>query len=152
MGNNVETSVTRVGVGVLVVRDGKFLLGKRIGAHESGVYAAPGGHLEFGESFAQCARREVLEETGLVAISVKFLLIGNYMFGAKHYIDVDMVAECPNGEPVAMEPDKCAEWKWYGPDELPEPIFIVTKRMIDAHLNGYNSDIAAVENVLGPDD
>lgn len=51
-----------------------------------------------------------------------------------------------------MEPEKCAEWQWYGPSELPEPIFIVTKRMIDAHLNGYNADIAAVENVLRSDD
>jgi len=62
-----------------------------------------------------------------------------------------MVVECPDGEPVAMEPSKCAEWRWYRFDELPSPIFIVTKRMIDAHLKGYNADTEAVENVLRPD-
>jgi len=146
-----QDDVTRVGVGVLVTRGDRYLLGKRIGAHESGVYAAPGGHLEYGESFAECARREVFEETGLVAGAIKFLLIGNYMFGTKHYVDVDLVAECPDGEPIAMEPEKCAEWKWYRFDELPSPVFIVTKRMIDAHMKGYNADTAAVENVLRPD-
>lgn len=103
----------RVGVGVLVVRNDLILLGKRCGAHVPGFYAAPGGHLEFGESFVQCAKREVLEETGLDATNVRFLMIGNYKFGSKHYVDVDMLAECPDGEPTAMEPDKCAEWKWY---------------------------------------
>ncbi|MBX3138826.1 NUDIX domain-containing protein [Candidatus Obscuribacterales bacterium] len=146
-----DDDVTRIGVGVLVIRGDKYLLGKRIGAHEAGVYAAPGGHLEYGESFAECARREVLEETGLVAGAVRFLLIGNYMFGTKHYVDVDLVVECPDGEPIAMEPEKCAEWKWYRFDDLPSPVFIVTKRMIDAHLKGYNADTEAVENVLRPD-
>jgi 8-oxo-dGTP diphosphatase len=141
----------RVGVGVLVKRGDKFLLGKRIGAHAGGVYAAPGGHLEYGESFSDCARREVLEETGLIANDVRFLMIGNYKFGSKHYVDVDMVADCPDGEPIAMEPEKCAEWKWYHPDELPSPLFIVTRRMLDAYVGGFSSDALAVDSVVEPD-
>src|SRR5580658_2031606 len=87
----VEHNITRVGVGVLVVRDGKFLLGKRLGKHMPGYYAAPGGHLEHGESFAACAKREVFEETGLEATSVRLLTVGNYLFGDKHYIDIDVI-------------------------------------------------------------
>ena len=59
-----DTQAIRVGVGVIIVRDGNVLLGERAGSHGAGTWALPGGHLEFGETVADCARREVLEETG----------------------------------------------------------------------------------------
>ena len=60
------TNVVRVGVGVIVQRgDGRFLLGERHGSHGNGKVAFPGGHLELNESWDECARREVLEETGI---------------------------------------------------------------------------------------
>ena len=42
---------TRVGIGVIILKDGKVLLGKRKGSHGAGEYAFPGGHLEYMESF-----------------------------------------------------------------------------------------------------
>ncbi|PWZ00084.1 hypothetical protein BCV70DRAFT_104793 [Testicularia cyperi] len=61
------TVVPRVGVGVFVLNErGHVLVGKRTGSHGSGTLALPGGHLELHESFAECATREVLEETGLL--------------------------------------------------------------------------------------
>ncbi len=116
-----------------------------------GYYAAPGGHLETGESFVECAIREVKEETGLLATNVRFLLIGNYRFRGKQYVDIDMVAECPQGEPIALEPEKCSAWKWYHKDELPSPLFIVTERMIDAFINGYYFDDRAINQILVQD-
>lgn len=101
-----------------------------------GYYAAPGGHLEHGESFAACARREVFEETGLVITSVKLLTIGNYLFGDKHYIDIDVIVEAPSGEPEVLESNKCAGWDWYHPDQLPAPLFVVTERMIERYKSG----------------
>ena len=55
----------RVGVGVMIVREGKVLIGKRKGSHGAGQYALPGGKLEWRETWADCARREVLEETAI---------------------------------------------------------------------------------------
>ena len=125
-----------VGMGVLVVRGQQVLLGQRCGSHGAGFYAAPGGHIEWGESLAATARREVLEETGLTIINLRLLCVGNYWFerteGARHYVDVDSLAEAPDGEPQLREPDKCAGWAWYDVNALPAPLFIVTQRMIEA--------------------
>ena len=55
----------KVGIGVLVFNDlNQLLLGRRTSAHGEGEFGPPGGHLEFGESFEDCAIREVKEEAG----------------------------------------------------------------------------------------
>ena len=130
----------QVGMGVLVMRRGRVLLGRRRGSHGEGYYAAPGGHIEFGESFEQAACREVLEETGMEIADLRLLSVGNYIFkredGGRHYIDVDFVCEAPVGEPQLMEPEKCDGWDWYDLDDLPEPLFVVTRRMIGSLRSG----------------
>lgn len=62
----MEQNRPKVGVAVIIRKDNKILLGKRIGSHGAGTWAFPGGHLEFGETPEQCAQREVFEETGLL--------------------------------------------------------------------------------------
>jgi 8-oxo-dGTP diphosphatase len=127
-------------MGVLVMRRGRVLLGRRRGSHGEGDYAAPGGHIEFGESFEQAARREVREETGLEITDMRLLSVGNYVFkyedGERHYIDVDFVCESPIDEPQLMESEKCDGWDWYELDDLPQPLFIVTQRMIESLRSG----------------
>jgi 8-oxo-dGTP diphosphatase len=91
--SSVTNLAPRVGVGVIVLRNGLVLLGRRIGSHGAGSWALPGGHLEFGESVEQCAAREVLEETGL---------------------DIQV---------VVREPAKCSAWGWFRWSELPRPLF-----------------------------
>ncbi len=60
----------------------------------TGTYALPGGHLDFGESFEQCAAREVKEETGLNVQDVRFLTATNTVFGdaGKHYVTIFLTA------------------------------------------------------------
>jgi ADP-ribose pyrophosphatase YjhB (NUDIX family) len=55
----------KVGVGALVMRDGKALLVKRIMDPERGKWSIPAGFLDHGEDPRQTAAREVFEETGL---------------------------------------------------------------------------------------
>ncbi len=54
-----------VGVGALVIRDGKILLVKRKYPPGKGRWSIPGGHVEVDESILEAARRELLEETGI---------------------------------------------------------------------------------------
>ncbi|MGM7448278.1 nucleotide triphosphate diphosphatase NUDT15 [Idiomarina sp. ST20R2A10] len=118
-------SSPQVGVGVLIIRNGRVLLGKRKGAHGAGTWSAPGGHLEFGESIEDCARREVLEETGLELSSVRNGPFTNNVFQAdnKHYVTIFALVEPLNGEAKTLEPDKCEGWDWFDWNELPQPLF-----------------------------
>jgi 8-oxo-dGTP diphosphatase len=54
-----------VGVGAVVVRDGKALIIKRAHEPRKGEWSLPGGLLELGESLQDAARREIKEETSL---------------------------------------------------------------------------------------
>lgn len=120
-----QGSAPRVGVGVLVVRDGRVLLGLRRGSHGAGTWAPPGGHLEFGETVEACARREVMEETGLALGAVRRGPWTEDFFAAegKHYVTLFAVAEWIGGEPRVLEPEKCDAWAWHAWDALPEPPF-----------------------------
>ncbi len=115
----------RVGVGVLVLRDGLLLLGQRRGAHGQGTWAPPGGHLEFGESVEACAAREVREETGLELTRTAPGPCINTIFRAEqqHYLTVFIVATCAPGMPQRCEPEKCDGWHWFAWDALPHPLF-----------------------------
>lgn len=114
----------RVGLGVMVMKDGKFLLGKRKGSHGGGQYSFPGGHLEYMESIEDCARREVREEAGIEIKNIRFVRLLNLKdYAPKHYIDIGTIADWESGEPTVMEPDKCEGWGWYTEQELPKPHF-----------------------------
>lgn len=122
----------RIGVGVLIFRDGKLLLGRRKGSHGAESWAAPGGHLEFGESIEQCARREALEETGLQLSKLSYGTFTNDIFPAeqKHYVTLFMICHDAAGEPELCEPEKCSGWHWFSPDALPQPLFIPLQNLL----------------------
>ncbi len=129
----------KVGLGVIVFKDGKVLLGKRKGSHGAGEYAFPGGHLEFGESFEECAKREVKEETGMEISNVRFLRLMNLKaYQDKHYVDVGLIADWKSGEPRCMEPDKCDGWQWYDLAYLPQPLSTAVLTYIEAIQTGRN--------------
>ena len=116
----------KVGVGVIVHRDGKILLGKRKGGHGAGQYAPPGGRLHFMETFEDCAVREVGEETGIVLKGrIDYVGVSNNMYPDEehHYVSLLMESHYNEGDPVLVEPDKCEGWDWYDPKNLPEPLF-----------------------------
>jgi 8-oxo-dGTP diphosphatase len=124
----------RVGIGVFVVKDGKFLMGHRKGSHGEGTWAIPGGHMEYGESFEQTAAREVLEETGLTISNVRFGAVTNDVFKEenKHYVTVWVLSDWVSGEPTLTEPDKFIDQAWIDIDELPQPLFLSWEALLQS--------------------
>lgn len=124
------------GIGVMIFRENKVLLGKRMGAHGVGEYAFPGGHLEYMESFEECARRETREECGITITKIRFGLLSNVKtYAPKHYVHIGLIADWESGEPKVCEPKKCEGWEWYALDALPSPIFEPALRMIEGYKN-----------------
>ncbi len=128
----MEQARPNVGIGIIIVRDGKILLGKRLKGHGAGNWQLPGGHLEFGETFEDAARREVEEETGLTDLVIEGpVSLYNERDYGKHYVNIGMFARSGSGEPYAAEPDKASDWSWHDPDNLPEEIFLASRRSIE---------------------
>ncbi|MBU3941748.1 MAG: NUDIX domain-containing protein [Nanoarchaeota archaeon] len=127
----------KVGVGVIVIKDNKVLLGKRKNSHGEGSWCFPGGHLEFNESLENCAKREVLEETGIEIKNIRFETITNDIFKDewKHYITIFMLCKHGSGEAKVMEPEKCEKWNWFEWNNLPEPLFLPIQNLLK---KGYN--------------
>jgi 8-oxo-dGTP diphosphatase len=115
-----------VGVSVLIRRQGDVLLLLRKGAHGAGTWAPPGGHLEYGETPEECARREVKEEVGVEVEDVSFRAVTNDVFAepGKHYITLWMEASLAAGEPCVEASDEVAAVGWFSPDALPSPLFL----------------------------
>ena len=139
MGEFYEMDRPKVGIGVCILRDNKILLGKRLNSHGNGEWSFPGGHLEFMESWEDCATRETLEETGLLIKNLRFGTVTNDFFPTenKHYITIIMIADYIEGEAQLMEPLKCEKWEWYYYDQLPIPLFIPIRNLMKQKFTPY---------------
>jgi len=131
-----------VGFGVMVLKDGKVLLGKR---HEdpvkassllngAGTWTMPGGKLHFGETFEAGAKREVIEETGIKLNKVEVICVSNDMVETAHFVTIGLFSDAFEGEASVMEPDEITEWKWFDLNNLPNPIFFPSAKVLKNYL------------------
>ena len=129
----------KVGLGVIIIKDHKVLLGKRKNAHGAGSWCFPGGHLEFGESYEDCARRETAEEAGINIKNIRFVTATNDIFPEekKHYITIYMLADHDSGEAKIMEPERQLDWQWFSWDNLPSPLFIPMQNLLKQGFNPF---------------
>jgi len=111
-----------VGVGAVVIKDGKVLLVKRGVEPNKGVWAIPGGSLKLGETLQEGAEREILEETGIAikagepCYSFDFFERDNSGRIRFHYVVVDMMGDYISGE--AQGADDALEAGWISPEAL----------------------------------
>lgn len=107
MGDREFPSRPLVGIGVVLLKPGAVLLVRRARAPALGQWSLPGGAQELGETAENAGRRELREETGLVAGTMHLAAHvdsihrengGRVRF---HYTILDFAAAWQGGEPVA---------------------------------------------------
>ena len=116
-----------VGASVILVNgQGQVLLQRRA---DNGMWGYHGGCVELYEDVEQAARRELLEETGLVA--GKMTLYGVFSGPALAFtypngdqasvVDCVFLCDAYSGD-LRMQPEEVSELRWFSPDALPEQI------------------------------
>ena len=127
----------RIGIGILIIKNQQLLLGERLHQHGLHTWAPPGGHLEFGESFAECAKREALEEIGVNIDNIEFFAVTNDIFTTekKHYVSIFLTTEIQaSAKIVNKEPHKTRAWQWWDIANLPANLFLPLKNLIKTKL------------------
>ena len=117
-----------MGVGCIVVSGERLLM---VQDHR-GMWSTPGGHLDFGESPAECAARETREETGVAIRNIEFVAVTNDVLPdtRRHYITVWMRADA-NGTAIEVEDTReVARVDWFRPDSLPTPLHLYVRNLI----------------------
>jgi len=137
--NKKDYKRPNVGVGAIILKGNKVLLYKRKNAHGDGTWSFPGGHLEFNESIEDCAKREVMEESGIKIKNVKLGPYTNDVFKKedKHYVTIYAIAEYQSGDAEIKEPEKCERWNWFTWENLPSPLFLPLKNLLKQNFSPF---------------
>ncbi|WP_148676764.1 NUDIX hydrolase [Staphylothermus marinus] len=121
-----------VGVGAVVLVDDKILLVKRGNEPCRGCWSIPGGHLEYGESIGEAARRELLEETGIDARPLGIIYVDEILPKKNceyHFVLIDVLMNTKYiTEPKASS--DALQARFYSLADLPKPLTPSTKRFI----------------------
>lgn len=132
----------KIGIGVMILNENKILLGHRSknkkdtgGIYEVDCWTLPGGKQEYYETFWECARREVKEETNLDIDNLELFSISDDIQPDRHYITIHIIAKKYSGELKIMEPTKEDEWKWFDFNNLPENLYTHSKKFIEEYIS-----------------
>jgi 8-oxo-dGTP diphosphatase len=104
-----------VGVGAVVVHEGRVLLVQRGREPLKGQWSLPGGLLDIGESLEDGVIREVVEETGLLVQPIELveLLDRIYRDGERvryHYVIADYLCRVTGGKLQAASDADAVRW------------------------------------------
>ena len=140
-----------VGCAIMLIKDGKVLLGHRSDnpemagslLHGEDTWTMPGGKMDFQEKPKDCARREALEETGIEVGGVELVSVSNDRVHDAHFVTLGFMSRDFKGEPKVMEPDEITEWRWFSFDGIPENLFFPTRKIVENYRD---------QNILHEDD
>jgi len=88
--------------------------------------AAAAGHVERGETVLEAAAREVHEEVGVTDVRLTpacaMQRTGASGEPIDERVDYFFTSSSWSGEPRILEPQKCADMRWFPLEELPDPV------------------------------
>jgi 8-oxo-dGTP diphosphatase len=105
-----------VGVGAIILRQGKLLLEQRGNEPARGQWTIPGGVVEVGESLEAAVLRETLEETGLHGEIVGLIDVVDQVHRDKegkieyHYVIIDYAVNVKAEEPKPASDAAALKW------------------------------------------
>ena len=104
----------------VVFRDDRVLLVRRANPPDAGKWGFPGGKIEWGETIAAAAEREIREETGIQAVYRQTFTAVDCFDGPtdkphQHFVLVAALCTWIAGEPAAG--DDALEARWFSPEE-----------------------------------
>ncbi len=133
-----------VGVGAIIFNaQGNVFLAKRgqDASNEQGLWAWPGGEVEFGETLTTAIRRELLEEFDMVIEPICQIAAFDHLLdgGQEHWVSVAFIARHISGVPYIKEPGKCSDFGWFSLDALPATLTALSEE----HLRAYRRKFGA---------
>lgn len=151
--NSTEVVRPKVTVGVYIFdRDGKLMLA---GSPKwEGMFIPAGGHIDYGETWVEAAKREVREETGLEVDKVELITAANlidlpYFSKKGHFVSLQVRAELTSSAAeIKMDGREVSEVKWLKPEEWlkEEKLEPKTREVLEQFLvnkTGVNEDYKA---------
>ena len=123
-----------VNVDVLVVRDGKVLLGllaERWNYQGKRSYGVPGGDILYGEAIGETVTRNLREEFGARLTKHEIISVNANRALGSHFIGIGVLAEM-DGETL-RESDDWDKWERFPLDGLPDNLFPAAQNVLDSY-------------------
>ena len=126
--------------------EGDLLLVQR---QDDGTWGLPGGHLEPGETWEECARREFREETGTDVRLTGLFGVYSEPETQRHrtkdghdvqFVGVVFEGACDGALVVEGNDEICAV-RWFSSDELPASIFGPDRPVLEDSLRGISRPV-----------
>ncbi|MGV8168459.1 MAG: NUDIX domain-containing protein [Candidatus Nanoarchaeia archaeon] len=129
-----------VGTGIIAINPEnpeEIVLTKRKSAanNRAGLYELPGGTVEFGDSLDKTCEDELYQETGLTGTVLGYIKIDQDFVEKQHWISFAGVMNITGGTLHNAEPHKFEEVSYYPLDNLPQPLSLLSKRVIENYIN-----------------